>query len=256
MTTGALSIARYWSADKAAFLVEADPFGGDLAAKLGASPGVGLWSLVADLRYPEKHESQLQAFSEVLPNGVNLVFGFAGRPKEQALDDNVHSRLCGLLKKESAETDVIVDLGRLSPVPCQPQHGLLQACDAVLAFFDASIEGVVGLGHGLAQLKGISTHATVLGVPAFRSGFGSEEISTALALEVLPQLPSDPKGVRALYRSCARASSGSKKLSRWSTHVVQVLTRQAQVDAAECAVVVSADADGKSEGKEDLEVSV
>src|SRR5665213_4511800 len=74
VTTTACALGAAWPTDRKVLLVEADPFGGDLAAQFGAAPNVGLWSLLAASRRG-LNEGAVWEHCSFLPGGLPVLFG-------------------------------------------------------------------------------------------------------------------------------------------------------------------------------------
>jgi MinD-like ATPase involved in chromosome partitioning or flagellar assembly len=113
-TTLALALALAWPrrADGGVRIVEADPDGGVLAARLGMRADPNLASLaVAGRRGLE--EALVVEHEQVLADGVSLLAAPASGEQVIASLSSVGTDLVGLL--EVSTVDAIVDVGRLSP---------------------------------------------------------------------------------------------------------------------------------------------
>ena len=76
VTTTATALANTWPPGRRVLLVEADPFGGDLAAWFGVAPSTGLWSLLAaGRRGLDPHAVWDHATN--LPGGLAVLYGLA-----------------------------------------------------------------------------------------------------------------------------------------------------------------------------------
>ena len=92
-------------------LVEADPFGGDLAAWFGVAPSTGLWSLLAAGRRGLDSDAVWE-HATTLPTGLPVLYGLASADQavaNEAAWPAVAEALAAL------DADVIIDAGRLLP---------------------------------------------------------------------------------------------------------------------------------------------
>ena len=111
VTTAALALAAAWPAGRKVLLVEADPFGGDLAARHGSTITGGLPSLFAAARRSLAPDAVWDHVDH-LPGGLPVLFGLSGVQGAIANEKAwpvVAAALGGL------DADVVVDAGRLLP---------------------------------------------------------------------------------------------------------------------------------------------
>ena len=111
VTTTATAIASAWPQDRRVLLVEADPFGGDLAAWFGVAPTTGLWSLLAAGRRGIESDAVWE-HATTLPEGLPVLYGLASADQavaNEAAWPAVAEALAAL------DADVIIDAGRLLP---------------------------------------------------------------------------------------------------------------------------------------------
>jgi hypothetical protein len=113
VTTIALAVAMWWS--RPMVLLEADPAGGDLAARLGLPDEPGLVGLAASLRRNPRagarDESWIDRYGQTSQAGVRLVVAPAGS-HQATTSVGLLPRLSTLPLPEG--TDILVDLGRLT----------------------------------------------------------------------------------------------------------------------------------------------
>jgi len=110
VSTLALGIAAGWPA-AGVVLVEADPDGGDLAARFGRHPDPGLLSFVAAVRSGATAHL-LRGHAQRLPLDVDAVLAPPGAGASAA----VHALAlggAGMLRAAAREASVVVDVGRL-----------------------------------------------------------------------------------------------------------------------------------------------
>ena len=127
VTTAALAIAARWPAGRKVLLVEADPFGGDLAPRYGATVTGGLASLLAAARRELTPEAVWDHVHE-LPGGLAVLFGLAG-VRQAAANENVWPAIATALAELDA--DVVVDAGRLLPQFAGGVGAILGQADAI-----------------------------------------------------------------------------------------------------------------------------
>ena len=111
VTTTATAIASAWPQGRRVLLVEADPFGGDLAAWFGVAPTTGLWSLLAAGRRGLEPDAVWE-HATTLPTGLPVLYGLASADQavaNEAAWPAVAEALAAL------DADVIIDAGRLLP---------------------------------------------------------------------------------------------------------------------------------------------
>jgi len=113
VTTTALVLTATWPSHRRCLLVEADPFGGVIAARYGLGDTPGLSSLAADSRRGLDDDA-VWRHAQYLPGGVSVLVG-------PATPDEAHAVLRDLTEAfttwstEQIEIDVIIDCGRIPP---------------------------------------------------------------------------------------------------------------------------------------------
>jgi MinD-like ATPase involved in chromosome partitioning or flagellar assembly len=192
VTTSALAMAAAWPAGRQVLLVEADPGGGDLAARFGLAAEPGLVSLAAAAR--RQIDSALVGdHAQKLPGGLGVLVGPPGPEQAAAaLGMLAPAALAGLDGLDAV--DIIADLGRLDPRSAA--LGLARAASLLLVVVRPRLDELQHLSHRVAALRG---ECRVLGVVLVGTGhYPAEEIATALGVEVLAWLPADPRGASLL----------------------------------------------------------
>jgi hypothetical protein len=113
VTTAALALTSAWPVHRRAVLVEADPAGGDIAARFGISPDPGLASLATGLRHEGSSsvEGTLTQHAQELSGGVRVLVEPVSRTEARSALEIVADSLPGLAEAEGV--DLIVDCGRL-----------------------------------------------------------------------------------------------------------------------------------------------
>src|ERR1035437_11079402 len=113
VTTAALALTSAWPVHRRAVLVEADPAGGDIAARFGISPDPGLASLATGLRAERSSGTSgtLTQHAQELPGGLRGLVEPVSRTEARSALEIVPDSLSGLAEAESV--GLIVDCGRL-----------------------------------------------------------------------------------------------------------------------------------------------
>ncbi len=148
VTTTATAIASAWPQDRRVLLVEADPFGGDLAAWFGVAPTTGLWSLLAAGRRGIESDAVWE-HATTLPAGLPVLYGLASADQavaNEAAWPAVAEALAGL------EADVIIDAGRLLPHFAGGIRPLLSLAQVLVVLCPPTLAGIVHLKTALPSL--------------------------------------------------------------------------------------------------------
>ena len=201
VTTSALAMAAVWPTDRQVLLVEADPGGGDLAARFELAAQPGLVSLAAAARR-QIDGALVGEHAQRLPGGLGVLVGPPGAEQAAAaLGMLAPPVLAGLDRLDGV--DVIADLGRLDPA--STALGLARVASLLLVVVRPRLDELQHLAHRVAALRG---ECRALGVVLVGSGpYPAEEIAGALGVEVLAWLPADPRGASLL--GGAGASAGA-----------------------------------------------
>jgi len=243
VTTTAQAVAAMWPAVGFGqpVLLEADPAGGDVAARFGLSPAPGLVSLSAAARR-EHDVDMLTEHSLALPGGLPVI---AAPPAEEAARAAV--RLLGrdglpLLHAAAVHPELVLvaDVGRLQadslawPV-VEAADALLLVARPVLPELSRVISTAEQLGERLAAA------GTRVGLVTIGDGpFGVEEITEATGIAVTAQLPDDaaaaamlagrpdPRG--ALSRLAGRGGIAGLPLARAAAALAAQLATELRPD--------------------------
>jgi len=201
VTTSALAMAGVWPADREVLLVEADPGGGDLAARFGLAAQPGLVSLAAAARR-QVDSALVGEHAQPLPGGLGVLVGPPGAEQAAAalgmLAPAVLAGLDGL-----DDVDVVADLGRLDPA--SPALGLARAASLLLVVVRPRLDELQHLVHRVAALQ---RECRALGVVLVGTGpYPAGEIAAVLGVQVLAWLPADARGAGLLGGAVASASA-------------------------------------------------
>jgi len=212
VTTTATAIATAWPQERRVLLVEADPFGGDLAAWSGLAPVTGLWSLLAAGRRGIDSDV-VWDHATTLPAGLPVLHGLASADQavaNEAAWPAVAEALAAL------DADVIVDAGRLLPHFAGGIRPLLSFAEVLVVLCPPTLAGIVHLKTSLPSLTAASSPGRFIVQPNAEKGFSSDEIASTLSIEVAPPVPHDPKGALGLRGSSVGWAQSKSALAKWA----------------------------------------
>lgn len=190
VTTLALAVAS--AGPGTALVVEADPAGGDIAARAGLALDPGIVSLAAAARNgmrPEVLAANFQRFGD----GVDLLAGPASPRQATTAIRALAQPLAELFARLDYDL-IVIDLGRIDdPTLVLP---LLDVADRLVLLLRATAEDVVAARSRIDELQ---RHACPVSVAVIGSGpFPVYEIVAALGIGAATSLPWDPRAARAL----------------------------------------------------------
>jgi hypothetical protein len=193
-------------------LVEADPAGGDLAARFGLGPGPGLASMAVAARHNDE-SPEPSSWARVLPLGVAVVPAAPGAAAAAALAALAGhgSRLLTVLA--DSHPVVVVDAGRWTHG--SPADELLSQCQVVLLVVRPVLEQVRQCEARVGPLRRLVGDVRLLLVEA-AGGWPAAEVGAALGLPVAGVLPEDVQGAGVLSgRLVPRNGFRARGLSSW-----------------------------------------
>ena len=219
VTTAATALAASWPTGRRVLLVEADPFGGDLAPRYGSTITNGLASLFAAARRTLTPEG-IWDHVDHLPGGLPVLFG--------------HSNVQGAVANEKAwpaiaealgalDADVVVDAGRLLPHFAGGIRDVLAHSDVLVVLCDPTLEGIVHLRAALPSLVAEMSTRALLVVPTGSGGYSGVEIGRTLGVDVGPPMPDDRKAADALANKRAITRLERTALLKWASALVGAL---------------------------------
>lgn len=219
VTTAALALAASWPRGRRVLLVEADPFGGDLAPRYGSTITGGLGSLFAAARRTLSPDAVWDHVDQ-LPGGLPVLFGLSnvqGAVANEKAWPAIAEALAAL------DADVVVDVGRLLPGFAGGIRDVLEHTDALIVLCEPTLEAIVHLRAALPGLVAEMRSRQLLIIPTGTVGYSSAEIGMTLGVAVGPPMPHDPKaaGVLANKRSVKRLERTA--LLRWASALVGAL---------------------------------
>jgi hypothetical protein len=192
VTTTALALAGAWPKGRRPLLVEADPFGGVLAARFGLRNTPGLASLAAASRQGIDADA-VWGHAQQLPGGLRVLVGPASADQAHAVLRDLASALADW-SAGGTELDVIVDCGRLTPAP--PTMVALEQADGVLLLTRPTPDQLRPVAHRLATLGVSGPHPRLLLVGD--APYGAAEVASTLSVEVAGVMAWDPPAAGAL----------------------------------------------------------
>lgn len=192
-TTAMLALAARWPVGDP-LVIEADPAGGDLAARhrLPASPG--LVSLAAAARRQSSAEL-LAEHSQQLPGGLRVVPGPVAAEQARAALGVLTTRGVRAMRAAASPQDaaVLVDVGRLdSSSPALP---LIRGADALVVMARPRADE---LSHVATLLNEIPTWTRTPGLVLIGDGYNRVEVEQELRVPVTGILPDDASGAALL----------------------------------------------------------
>lgn len=193
-TTAALALAALWPGEQKVLAVEADPAGGDLAARFGLDPVPGLVSLSAAARRDHRVEVAFE-HAQQLPGGLPVICApAAAEQATSALEllTGDGQQLWANLAQDP-EVVAVVDCGRLDPG--SHAHRIVACADIALLVARPTLDECDRLAKSLdgLALRAESTK-TELGLVLSGPGFDRDQVQSNMRMRVWAQLPYDRKG--------------------------------------------------------------
>ena len=217
VTSAAVALALAAGPQPVSLVVEADPAGGDLAARAELAVEPGLGSLAASARHGAPVD--LAAHLQLLPAGpYGLLAPLSSRLAAAALEA-LGDRLTTALG--AWDGTVVVDCGRWQADG--PAAGLVKGADAVLVVLRPTVEGVEHVRAHLDELMmmGPAVAALLIGDRPYTPA----EVAAGLGIPVVGALPYDAKAVRGLERRVIGAEVRRSPLVRAARSALDVMSR-------------------------------
>jgi MinD-like ATPase involved in chromosome partitioning or flagellar assembly len=208
VTTTVLALGSAWPAHRAVIVMECDPAGGDISARRGLAAEPNLVSLAAAVRRSRGHSAtNLADHCQQLPGGLRIVAG-SPAPTEMRSAIAAVGRTLPELAADAA-ADLLVDCGRLdSGVAGSAEHGdaagaqaarplpLIQGSDFLVLVSRGDLADLSHLESWLPVLRSLTESMALVLVGNL--SWHVEEVSAALDVEVIGQVPHDPTGAAAV----------------------------------------------------------
>jgi len=192
VTTTAVALAATWPPHRRCLLIEADPFGGVIAARYGLGDTPGLSSLAAEARRGLDDEA-VWRHAQHLPGGVPVLVGPATAEEARA----VLRDLGGALSAWSTgrgEIDVIIDCGRITAG--SPVIDLVGAAGPTMVLVRPTLDQLRPAVHRLEALAASGVGAALLLVGD--EPYGAAEVAAALQTRVEGGIAWDPRSAAVL----------------------------------------------------------
>jgi Mrp family chromosome partitioning ATPase len=217
-STAALALAVAAGPLPASLIVEADPAGGDLAARCELAVEPGLGSLAASGRHgtPVDLADHVQA----LPAGPFALLA----PPSPALTRSALAALGGRLADALGgwPGTVIVDCGRWDPKG--PAVPLATVADTLVVVLRPTVEGVEHVRARLDDLHSAGAARLVALLVGDRP-YRAADVAAALGIPVAGTLPFDPRGANALERRNLGAETRRSTIVRAARSALDALER-------------------------------
>lgn len=199
-TTAAVALATARGGD--ALVIEADPAGGDIAARAHLSLEPGLASLAAASRHAAFRVDVLAHVQE-LPTGVQVLVAPTSPEQASTALAAVASRLPDAVR--STDCLGLIDCGRWTP--SSAVNAVLAGCDAVVVATEPTVSGIEHVRTRLNALRILGPPVVVLliGDRPYRAA----DIEATLGLKVVGALAVDPRGALLAHRGPAPAARRS-----------------------------------------------
>jgi MinD-like ATPase involved in chromosome partitioning or flagellar assembly len=192
-STLGLGLAARWP-QPGAVLVEADPAGGDLAARFGLYHKPGLSTMALDTRSLQA-KPQPGEWTQRLPCGVAVVLAGPG-PAAAASLTTLGGRLPQLLRLLAGQYPaVVVDAGRWQPAT--PADLLLRAADVVLLVARPTSDEIRQVDARIQALHELASDVRLVLV-GVHGAWPAREIAAALHVPVAQVVPVDRRGAGLL----------------------------------------------------------
>jgi hypothetical protein len=219
-TTLALGLAACWPRGErlpAPLVVEADPAGGDVAARFGLPESPGLVSLAAAARRPASPQV-LGECLQILPGDLHVVVGPAGAQQAAAAVGLFAGKGAGLLRAGmGAAGSVLLDVGRFQSETAD----LVGAADRLLLVTRGEAEALAHASGKVEEYR--SAGRTVELVVVGKSPYPVAEISSVLGVQQVHRVPWEDRTAGAW---CGR---GALSTRRWrSSPLVRSATAMAR----------------------------
>lgn len=223
VTTTALALGAVWPSERRVLVAEFDPAGGDLAGWFRLPGEPGLLALAAAARRHDPAQRVWQ-FSQRLPGGLAVLT--APDASEETRGAMATPGLAGAFTKMDA--DVLADCGRLDPG--SPALDVARTADVVLLLARpvyTELKRLLSLSSALHQLR------SRLGVVLIGKGnYPPGEVASAVGVEVLGSLPSDPHSAALLGGApAAKGALRRSPLLRYAHGLVRMLVLRLPAEA-------------------------
>ncbi|MFD9735712.1 chromosome partitioning protein [Umezawaea sp. NPDC059074] len=194
-TTFATALGARWPTQESPIVVEADPSGGDLAARFRLAESPGLVSLAAAARGHGGDPDLLGQHVQRLSSDLRVVLGPAGAEQSRAALSVLAAYTPSPLRSAAsrAGTTVIADCGRVDPD--SPALPIIRSADTMLLLVRPHDDE---LAHVALKLHIAQTWSRRPCLVLVGDGYSDAEVSRVLGIPVLGRVPRDDKGAAVL----------------------------------------------------------
>jgi MinD-like ATPase involved in chromosome partitioning or flagellar assembly len=201
-----MGLAACWPPGQQPVVVECDPAGGDLLARLRLETSPGLVSLAAAARHGAE-PGLVWGHTQRLPGGLPVVVGPAGADQARAALAQLTVGSGGVLRRAADRpgTVVIADCGRASADTATVD--VIRAADITLLLTRVRDDALSHLATALATAPGWLRRACFVLVG---EGYPTAEVAHALGIEVMGRIPEDPVGAAVLEGAPSRRSAAAR----------------------------------------------
>ena len=221
-TTLALALTTAWSSVEVSehppvILVEADPAGGDLGARLGVGLDPGLVALAASARHAGS-DLDVLASTQPLPCGGATVLGPTNpQQAEAALSAIGGPRLCESLRRLG---DGVVDCGRWDLG--SRATDVMRAADLTLVVIRPDVAGVEHLLERLESLQAVVGQRLAIALLGERP-YGVDSIREATGVPMVVTFAVDRDGVEAISGGSTARSVRRSRLVRSARSILDII---------------------------------
>ena len=192
VTTTMLALAAVWPEQRPLLLIEADPDGGDLAARYGLRIEPGLTSLAAAGRRALASD-EADKHTQVLSGGLKVVVGPPDAEQATRSLEVLGERLMVALA-EFADRDVLIDCGRLRPG--SPATALFSAAAAPILVARPRLDELQHLHPRIERLTAECRRPELLLIGDHP--YSADEVARAVGVAVIGVLATDRSNADAL----------------------------------------------------------
>lgn len=186
VTTTSVALVGVWPEGRRVLLVEADPWGGMLAARLGLSDHPGLVSLAAAARHG-LDEGLVWRHAQQAADGVAVIVAPPSPEHARSALGDLAGPLAAWCGAQDA-VDVVADCGRLTSDP--ESLPLLRRADRVLMVVRPTVDQLRPAALRFESLDGLGVEASLLLVGD--GPYGPEEVEESLGVPVTGSVAWDP----------------------------------------------------------------
>ena len=215
-TTLCLALIAAWADAEPAVLVEADPAGGDLAARIGLGVDPGLVSMAAASRHPES-AIDVAWHAQALPCGGSVVVGPTNPDEAEAAVATIASRLPNAIRTIGSG---VVDCGRWTNN--SPTTEVMRAVDFTLFVARPDLTGIAHLQERVDALDAAARGR--LGVVLIGDRpYPAANVANAIGIRTVTTIAVDRDGVDALHGAASARVGRKSRLVRSARSVLDAV---------------------------------